>query len=104
MSGTYVNHKPTYIKVFFALAILTAIEVYIPRLAHGGGDPRIALGMTWDRAALLCLAGGKAGLVGLFFMHLKYEAEWLRFIALGPTCLVFYAVFLVAEQVFRMGV
>ncbi len=101
MSGTYVNHKGTYIKIFVVLAVLTAIEVSIPFVARSQPDPFTALGLTWSRTALLTLAVAKATLVALFFMHLKWETKWLRFIALAPATLVFFAVWLVAEAIYR---
>lgn len=103
MSDTYVNHKPTYFKIFLALAVLTGIEVAIPFIAHAQPDPHVALGLTWSRTALLALASAKASLVGLYFMHLKWETRWVRLVALAPACLVFFAVFLIAEQIYRLS-
>lgn len=101
MSGDYVNRKPMYIKIFAALAVMTLVEVAIPLVAKQQADPFTALGLTWSRTALLALATAKASLVGLFFMHLRWETRWLRFVALAPATLVFYAVFLVAESIYR---
>jgi cytochrome c oxidase subunit 4 len=61
-------HAP-YLKVFFALAILTAIEfwyAYIFKDAFGV----LVFG-------LMALAIIKAGLVGWYFMHLKFEGNWV---------------------------
>jgi caa(3)-type oxidase subunit IV len=69
-------HKhPNYMAVFFALAILTAIEVVIAQagLPHG-------MMVT----ALIALALIKAGLVAQVFMHLKYDAKILSIIAYIP--------------------
>ena len=97
----YVDHKPIYIKIFLTLAVLTAIEVAIPFISKAQPDPYTALGLTWSRTALLSLAGAKATLVALFFMHLKWETRWLRLIALAPATLIFFAVWLVAESIYR---
>jgi cytochrome c oxidase subunit IV len=61
-------HTP-YLKVFAWLAVLTAIEYYYAAIfkAHFG---ILLLG-------LLCLAAIKAGMVGWFFMHLKFEGKWV---------------------------
>ncbi len=61
-------HAP-YLKVFVWLAVLTAIEYYYASIFkdHFG----ILL------AGLLCLAAVKAGLVGWYFMHLKFEGNWV---------------------------
>lgn len=95
------SHVGTYIKIFIALAVLTAIEVAVPIYMRGTPDPRVALGLTADRLALLLLAAAKASLVGLYFMHLKWETTWLRFIAMMPAALTFFAIFLIAEAIYR---
>jgi cytochrome c oxidase subunit 4 len=61
-------HAP-YLKVFAALAVLTAIEYYYASIFkdHFG----ILL------FGLLLLAVVKAGLVGWYFMHLKFEGNWV---------------------------
>jgi cytochrome c oxidase subunit IV len=61
-------HAP-YMKVFTGLAVLTAIEYYYAAIFkdHFG---ILLLG-------LLLLAGVKAGMVGWYFMHLKFEGKWV---------------------------
>jgi cytochrome c oxidase subunit IV len=61
-------HAP-YLRVWGALAVLTAIEYYYA---------------AWFKSMFLILLVGllfwaviKAGLVGWFFMHLKYEGNWV---------------------------
>jgi cytochrome c oxidase subunit 4 len=65
----HAGHVKTYIRVFFALLIFTLIEyVY----AHWYKDWFVVLVlglMTW---AII-----KATLVGLYFMHLKFEGKWV---------------------------
>lgn len=61
-------HAP-YLKVFAGLAVLTAIEYYYAAIFkdHFG----ILL------IGLLLLATVKAGMVGWYFMHLKFEGKWV---------------------------
>jgi cytochrome c oxidase subunit 4 len=61
-------HAP-YLRVWAALAVLTLIEYYYA-----------AIFKSWFGILLLGLlfwAVIKAGLVGWFFMHLKYEGNWV---------------------------
>ena len=78
------HEQRRYMQVFFWLAILTAVElgvIYMPisRLAIGG--------------MLVVLAGTKASLVALFFMHLSVEKRTLTYIALTPALLCVLLVF-----------
>lgn len=67
--------KRPYIKVFLFLALFTAIEVFVA---------------TWTIARfaqvilLLSLAAGKALLVAMYFMHLRYDDRRLLLIAFTP--------------------
>ena len=62
-------HAP-YLKVFAALAVLTAIEYYYASIfKRPFRDPA-----SWG---CCCLAVVKAGLVGWYFMHLKFEGNWV---------------------------
>jgi len=73
------SSRPTYLKVFVFLAVLTAIAVTASFL----------IGTQWLRISfLLLLAIVKAGLVISFYMHLRFEKIPLRLIALGPLNLV----------------
>jgi len=57
------SSRGTYIAVFFALAALTAIEITVTHLPI----PRIPV--------LIPLAIIKAGLVALFYMHLRFDKK-----------------------------
>jgi cytochrome c oxidase subunit IV len=57
------SSRSTYIAVFIALAVLTAIEVTVTYLPI----PRIPV--------LIPLALIKAGLVALFYMHLRFDRK-----------------------------
>jgi caa(3)-type oxidase subunit IV len=51
---------------------------------------------------LLCiLAITKAGMVAAFFMHLKYEHKWLRWIAYMPIYMGFAVIIIMLESVYR---
>jgi cytochrome c oxidase subunit IV len=55
--------------VFGALAVLTAVEYYYAAVFKD----HFAILLT----GLLLLAAVKAGLVGWYFMHLKFEGNWV---------------------------
>ena len=105
MSG---HHRKTYFAVFIALGVLTAIEIFIPNFAVKYGNnnivtPQLFGSFTpdWSSTALYALSIAKASLVGLFFMHLKFETKWLKFIAILPIIAGFYALMLTAEAFYR---
>jgi cytochrome c oxidase subunit 4 len=55
--------KRTYVYVWIALMILTAVTA---------GVSRVNLG-DWSAAVAMAIACTKAALVAMFFMHLRYE-------------------------------
>jgi cytochrome c oxidase subunit 4 len=67
--------KRPYIPVFIALGILTLIEIQIPGLDVAKGN-QIFL--------LIVFAIGKAALVVLYYMHVRYEPRALALIAIIP--------------------
>jgi cytochrome c oxidase subunit 4 len=72
---TTKHAKPiTYVLVFIALAVVTAIEVFA-----GQGLPAGA-----KLIALLAMAVVKAILVVMFFMHLKYDTKWYSRMLIFP--------------------
>ena len=84
------SHKKTYIAIFFSLAILTAIELYIPTYFAHQKNLKIAL--------LIFFASLKAFLVAYFFMHLNEEKKLLRYIAALPLLAVAYTVMVILES------
>lgn len=62
------SHAP-YLKVFGALAVFTAIEYFYAYFFKDAFTGLVLGLMFW---ALL-----KAGLVGWYFMHLKFEGNWV---------------------------
>ncbi len=79
------HEQRRYLQVFFWLAVLTALElgvIYMP-------ISRFAIGCM-----LVVLAGTKAALVALFYMHLSVEKRTLTWIALTPAVLCVFLVFM----------
>lgn len=64
-----------YLAVFGALMGLTMLTVIASRLHLGTG-------------VAVAIAALKASLVGAFFMHLKYEGRFTRFLAVFPVALL----------------
>src|SRR5574341_936956 len=90
-----VEHKhPNYMAIFWFLAILTVIEIaviYMPL-------PKLTIGV------LLCsLALGKAALVAMYFMHLRFETRTLGMVAVTPLVLATLLVFLLLPDGFAVA-
>lgn len=78
------HEQRRYLQVFFWLALLTGLElavIYMP-------IPHLAIAFM-----LVALAGTKAALVALFYMHLSVEKRTLTYIALTPAVLCVLLVF-----------
>ncbi len=71
-------HAP-YLLVWFGLAILTAVE-YFYAFVFKDFFLFLVLG-------LLTMALVKAGMVGWYFMHLKFEGNWV-YLAIVPACVL----------------
>ena len=90
---SHVNRKE-YMVIFVVLAVLTALEVGVV-LVPGIG--KIPLGL-----ALVGMAITKATLVGLFYMHLKFETKIMKLTVAIPMAIpAFYAVVLLTEAAWR---
>jgi len=82
-----------YLIIFFALFLLTVIEVAVTYVQ--GHKTQVVL-------ALFTLAAVKAACVALFFMHLKWETRVLRATVVIPLSLpVLYALILISEAAWR---
>lgn len=79
------SHAP-YIKVWFALLILTLVE-YFYAYFMSGRFLTLVLGLMF----LACI---KAGLVAWYFMHLKFEGRWVYYMLIPAAFLA--AVFILA--------
>jgi caa(3)-type oxidase subunit IV len=88
----------TFVTIWLVLAFLTVVEIFVPQVYSA----------EWNRHTkmllLVIFAVGKATLVGAYFMHLKWEAAWLRWIALMPVYMGIAAVILMCEEAFRGAV
>lgn len=89
---THKSHTVEYIIVFVALTLLTALELAIP-------DLKIAYHLK--ATSLIGLAVGKAFIVAYFYMHLKEEKGWLKFIAAVPIAAAIFAVVIILESLYR---
>jgi caa(3)-type oxidase subunit IV len=70
---------PNYIMIFVFLAVLTGFELGVAFL-------------PWNKTLLIVLLVGlafwKAALVGLYYMHLRFEPNRLRILAVAPLPLI----------------
>ena len=72
------SHAP-YLKIFFVLLVLTVLEYFYAKFFAGA---LVSLVLS-----LLALAGIKAMLVGLYFMHVKFEGRWVFFMIIPASVL-----------------
>ena len=86
------SHTLEYMIVFVVLSALTGLELAIPGL-----NTEYYL----KAISLISLALGKAFVVAYFYMHLKEEKGWLKFIAALPILAGCYAIALILESVYR---
>jgi cytochrome c oxidase subunit 4 len=82
-------HNPPYIGIWVALAVLTAIELGVAFL----GWSKLTLALI-----LIGLAVWKALLVALYYMHLRWEPNRLRLLAIAPIPLAFILVLAVIQE------
>ncbi len=61
------HHGPSYLTIFWCLVVLTLIELGVP--------PVMGKGTGLSLAVLITLAVIKAGLVAMYFMHLRTEGR-----------------------------
>jgi len=71
------SHRMTYVGVFVALAVVTAIEVALSVLDSSAD---LGFSVVWPLAALSTL---KILLVVAYFMHLRWENRWFTLIFVG---------------------
>ena len=90
MEGTVTHKKPNYAAIFWALFILTVLEITIANMPFEK-IPVIFI--------LVFLAIIKASLVALFYMHLKFEKLIIYAIVLFPLFLaVILTVMVLADK------
>ena|SRR6266496_25650 len=90
-----VEHKhPNYMNIFWALAILTVVElivVFLPFTKLTNGTLLCALALT------------KAAIVAMYFMHLKFEVRTLAMIAITPLLIATLLVFVLLPDGFAVA-
>jgi cytochrome c oxidase subunit 4 len=75
MADSHAKHGPSYMTIFWYLAILTVVEIAVIFLP---------IAKTAIAVMLVSLASAKAAMVALYFMHLRLEVKTLGYIALTP--------------------
>ena len=93
MERATAHHRhPPYIWIWVALAVLTGIELSVAFL-------------PWSKTAiilvLIVLAVWKALLVAIYFMHLRFEPNRLRILAVAPLPLAVILVVAVIQEYSR---
>jgi cytochrome c oxidase subunit 4 len=93
MAGTEHKH-PNYMAIFWTLAVLTAVEIGVIFLPFG----------KLTNGVLLCgLALGKAALVAMYFMHLRFEVRTLGLVAVTPLAIATLLVFILLPDGFAVA-
>jgi cytochrome c oxidase subunit 4 len=91
--ATAAHRHPNYMAIFWYLAILTVIEIGVIYMPLG----KFTIGV------LLCaLAVGKAALVAMYFMHLRFETRTLGMIAIVPLLIATLLIFLLLPDGFAV--
>ncbi|GAC1683479.1 MAG: hypothetical protein NVS9B3_01400 [Gemmatimonadaceae bacterium] len=93
MAQVTVPHRhPSYVGVWVALALLTGVELFVAFL-------------PWRKSILITLlvafALWKAVLVALYYMHLRFEPNRLRILAVAPLPLAVILVVAVIQEYSR---
>ncbi|HEX9582291.1 MAG TPA: cytochrome C oxidase subunit IV family protein [Gemmatimonadales bacterium] len=70
------RHHPNYIGIFIMLAVLTAAELGVAFVSAFSRNVLLLI--------LIVLAVWKALLVALYFMHLRFETNRVRILAIAP--------------------
>ena len=88
------EHKhPNYMAIFWYLAILTVIEIAVIYLPLA----KFTIGVM-----LCALALGKATMVAMYFMHLRFEARTLGMIAIVPLLIATLLIFVLLPDGFAV--
>ena len=95
-TGPTSHGRRPYLIVFGLLFAFTVLEVLVAL-------PSLGIGRLFKGSALVLLAVTKAGMVALWFMHLKTELKVLRWSVMLPFALpALYAFVLIAEASWRL--
>ncbi|MBI4586660.1 MAG: cytochrome C oxidase subunit IV family protein [Planctomycetes bacterium] len=84
---SHAHKNPNYWMIWLYLLILTIVEVGIgyAYMIYKNSHPNVKV---FGIVSLIFLASWKAGLVGAYFMHLKFEKKTLIAIVLTPFVLL----------------
>ena len=83
------HSESLYMKIFYYLLALTILEILVTLPTYA----------TWVKAILLIgMALGKASLVAMFFMHLRFERLTLGVIAFTPLAICVFLVFMLTPD------
>ena len=83
------HSESLYMKIFYYLLALTILEILVALPTYA----------TWVKAILLIgMALGKAALVAMYFMHLRFERLTLGVIAFTPLVICVFLVFMLAPD------
>ena len=93
-SDTSTHQEPNYMKIFYWLCALTAIEILFALIPNGPYYSKWFQGFL-----LISTAVWKAALVALYFMHLKYEKRILGAIAMIPLVLMIMALIFLLNDI-----
>lgn len=78
-SESHDGHSGSYVSVFIALCVFTALSVAFDLFSFENKAVTAVL--------VLAVAAAKASCVLLFFMHLKFEGGW-KYLVLAPTTIL----------------
>jgi len=84
---THDDHQVNYIGIFWWLLALTILEIMAGFPSTSPQYPQALKGFL-----LIGMAGIKAALVAMYFMHLKFDRRALSFIAFIPLILCIFVV------------
>jgi cytochrome c oxidase subunit 4 len=89
------EHKhPNYMSIFWALTVLTVLELGVVFLPFG----------KFVNGTLLCaLAVAKAAIVAAYFMHLRFETRTLGLIAVTPLAIATLLIFVLMPDTFAVN-
>src|SRR5438034_9353146 len=92
--GATEHKHPNYMNIFWALTVLTVIELVVIFLPIG----KVTIGV------LLCaLAVTKAAIVAMYFMHLRFETRTLGLIAITPLAIATLLIFVLLPDGFAVA-
>jgi len=92
-----IHVHPNYNMVFSCLVILTGASFFTVYLHQ-------ALGLAGIILFVMLVAVCKASLVGLFFMHLKFEGPWKYIVLIPPGLLLVMLVLALIPDVGLRGI